>query len=446
VPVSAEQVDLNVGIADADITNPDAYLDGAPHATFERLRRTDPVSWWEEHDGGSGFWAVTRYDDLLAVSRDVETFSNAQGITWEEMEPDDFEGRRNMLEYDPPQHTRYRRLVSKPFSRREVYAYEQAIRALAVSVLDDALAPIEPSATQPGDQTGDEAGGLRLDFVDAIAKQLPMRMLGRLLGVPDEDGPWLVERGDQLLGNFDPEMTDYPVGLVDTDEFKSMPFRSPAGLDLYRYASRQAELRRANPTDDVLTHLLAPMVDGEVLTQREFQNFFTLLVGAGNDTTRYTMTAGFKALMEHPDQLAELRDSIGHDPTLMDSAVEEILRWGTVTMQFRRTATRDVEMHGRHIRKGQKVVIWFVSADFDHDQFPEPYRFDIHRTPNDHVAFGRMSPHLCLGAQLARMELKILFEELLPRIADARQVAPERRLRSNFIGGIKELPIRLTLA
>jgi cytochrome P450 len=433
-----ERTELDVGRPDADITDPDAYLDGVPHATFERLRRTDPVSWWEEHDGGSGFWAITRYDDLLAVSRDVETFSSAQGITWEEMAPEDFEGRRNMLEYDPPQHTRYRRLVSKPFSRREVYAYEQAIRTLAISVLDDALGgPTRPTPTRP--QTA-----LQLDFVEDIAKQLPMRMLGRLLGVPDDDGPWLVERGDQLLGNFDPEMTDYPVGLVDTEEFKSMPFRSPAGLDLYRYAEQQAALRRAQPTDDVLSHLLAPMVDGEVLTQREFQNFFTLLVGAGNDTTRYTMTAGFKALMEHPEQLAELRDSIGKDPALMDSAVEEILRWATVTMQFRRTATRDVTMHGRDIRRGHKVVIWFVSADFDHDQFAEPYRFDIHRTPNDHVAFGRMSPHLCLGAQLARMELKILFEELLPRISDARQAGPERRLRSNFIGGIKELPVELT--
>jgi cytochrome P450 len=390
--VSAERVDVPLGDVEVDITDPDAYLDGFPHATFERLRRDEPVSWWPEHDGGSGFWAITRYDDLIVVSRDVDTFSNAQGITWEEMAPEDFQGRRNMLEYDPPQHTRFRRLVSKPFSRREVYAYEQAIRTLATAVIDEAF------TRSPSGQ---------LDFVEDIAKQLPMRMLGRLLGVPDEDGPWLVERGDKLLGNLDPEVTEFPVGLVDTDEFKSMPFRSPAGLDLYRYADQQAALRRTHPTDDVITALLAPTIDGEVLTQREFQNFFTLLV---------------------------------------DSAVEEMLRWGSVTMNFRRTATRDVEMHGRQIRAGQKVVIWFASANFDHDQFPEPYHFDIHRTPNDHVAFGRMSPHLCLGAQLARMELKLLFEELLPRLSDAQQSAPERRLRSNFMAGMKELPVALTYA
>ncbi|MCX6519407.1 MAG: cytochrome P450 [Actinobacteria bacterium] len=417
------------GPADADITDPDAYVNGVPYATFERLRRDDPVSWWDEHDGGKGFWAITRYDDLLAVSRQVEIFSSAQGITLEEMGADDFHARRNMLEYDPPEHTRYRRLVSKPFARREVYAYENAIRLLARTVVDEAL-----------------AGPHTFDFVEQVAKQLPMRMLGRLLGVPDDDGPWLVERGDALLGNFDPEFTDTPLGLTDTDEFKHIPFRSPAALDLYRYAEEAAAQRRAAPTDDVITRLLAPTIDGEQITDLEFKNFFVLLVSAGNDTTRYTMAAGMKALIEHPDQLAELRDSIGKDPTVMDRAVEEILRWATVTMHFRRTATRDVEMHGKQIKAGDKVVIWFTSADYDDTQFPDPYRFDIHRTPNEHVAFGRMSPHLCLGAQLARMELKVLFEELLPKLSDARLAGPVDRLRSNFISGMKRVPVSVSLA
>lgn len=417
--------ELDLGPADVDIVDPDAFTACFPHATFQRLRDTDPVSWWEEHDGGKGFWAVTRYDDLLHVSRNVETYSSAQGITLEEMAPDDFAARRNMLEYDPPEHTRYRRLVSKPFARREVYAYENAIRLLARTVVEEA-----------------REGGGEFDFVDRIAKQLPMRMLGRLLGVPDDDGDWLVERGDALLGNFDPEMTEHPLDLTDTDEFKHIPFRSPAALDLYRYAEEQAALRRINPTDDVITRLLAPTIDGEQITELEFKNFFVLMVSAGNDTTRYTMTAGMKALMENPDQLAELRDSVMAGNTdLMDSAVEEILRWGTVTMHFRRTATRDTELQGRTIRQGDKVVIWFSSADYDERQFPDPYRFDIHRTPNDHVAFGRLSPHLCLGSQLARMELKVLFEELLPRLSDARLAGPTERLRSNFICGIKRMPV-----
>ena len=421
---------VDLGSADADITDPDSYVGGVPHATFHRLRDTDPVSWWAEHDGGNGFWAISRYDDLLHISRNVDTFSSAQGVTLEEMDDDDFEARRNLLEYDPPQHTRYRRLVSKPFSRREVYAYENAIRTLARNVVEQALAV-----------------GTEFDFVERIAKQLPMRMLGRLLGVPDADGDWLVERGDALLGNFDPEFTDHPVGLTDTDQFKSIPFRSPAALDLYRYAERQADQRRSNPTDDVVCAILAPTIDGDRLTELEFKNFFVLLVSAGNDTTRYTMAAGMKALIEQPDQLAELRDSvIAGETALMESAVEEILRGSTVTMHFRRTATTDVTLHDRLIKRGDKVVIWFVSADYDERQFPDPYRFDIHRAPNEHVAFGRMSPHLCLGAQLARMELKVLFEELLPRISDARCDGPVERLRSNFISGIKRLPIALTPA
>jgi cytochrome P450 len=320
--------------------------------------------------------------------------------------------------------------VSKPFSRREVYAYENGIRMLARTVVDEAL-----------------QSGTSFDFVEMIAKQLPMRMLGRLLGVPDDDGEWLVERGDALLGNFDPEFTDHPVGLSNTDEFKSIPFRSPAALDLYRYAERQAEKRRRHPTDDVLTDLLAPTIDGDRLTEREFKNFFVLLVSAGNDTTRYTMAAGMKALIERPDQLAELRDAVvAGRSDVVESAVEEILRWGTVTMHFRRTATTDVTLGERSIKRGDKVVIWFVSADYDDRQFPDPYRFDIHRTPNEHVAFGRMSPHLCLGAQLARMELKVVLEELLPKIADARFDGPVERLRSNFISGIKRLPIAVTRA
>jgi cytochrome P450 len=414
---------LDLGDAHADITSHDTYVDGVPHATFARLRREDPVSWWDEADG-SGFWAVTRYDDLLEVSKDHHRFTVTRGIRLEEMTEDETASRRTMMEMDPPEHTRYRRLVSKPFSRREVYAYEQAIRMLARLVVDEVRA----------------AGTTSFDFVEAIAKQLPMRMLGRLLGVPDEDGPWLVERGDALLGNTDPDFTSHPVDLVDTDQFRLVPFRSPAGIDLFTYAEEQARRRRERPTDDVISDLLAPMVDGDHLTDQEFDNFFTLLVAAGNDTTRYTMTQGILALIEHPDQMAALVDG----STDMDTAVEEILRWGTVTMHFRRTATQDTDVAGRAVKAGDKVVIWFISADFDDAQFADPYRFDIRRSPNDHVAFGRLSPHLCLGAQLARMELKVLYEELLPSLADVQIDGPIERLRSNFISGIKRLPVRVT--
>jgi cholest-4-en-3-one 26-monooxygenase len=213
---------------------------------------------------------------------------------------------------------------------------------------------------------------------------------------------------------------------------------------LYRYAAEQAARRRANPTDDVLSDLLAPMIDGERLTEREFQNFFVLLVGAGNDTTRYSMAAGMKALIDHPEQMNRLTAAIGNQPELLDRAVEEILRWGTVTMQFRRTALTDTELNGRQIKAGDKVLIWFTSADYDDEVFEDPYRFDIDRSPNDHVVFGRMSPHLCLGSHLARLEIRVLLEELLPRISAASITGPIEYLRSNFIGGIKHLPMSIT--
>ncbi len=429
-PAPAVDGILDLGPDDADIVDPDTYVAGVPHATFRRLRTEEPVSWWDEPDG-AGFWAVTRHEDLKYVSRNVETFSSAGGVTLEEMEPDDFAARRNMLEYDPPEHTRYRRLVSKPFSRREVYAYESAIRVLARAVVDEALAP---------------GAQVSLDFVEGIAKQLPMRMLGRLLGVADDDGPWLVERGDALLGNLDPEFTDHPVGLTNTDEYKSVPFRSPAALELYRYAESEAEKRRLHPTDDVISHLLAPTIEGDRLTEQEFKNFFVLLVSAGNDTTRYTMAASMKALIERPDQMARLRDAIVRgDDAFVDLAVEELIRWATVTMHSRRTATVDTTLHGTSIKAGDKVVIWYVSADYDEDAFDRPYELDLGRTPNPQVAFGLMSPHLCLGAQLARMEIKLLFQELLPRLAGAELAGPVERMRSNFIAGIKSLPVRLTV-
>ena len=413
--------DVDLGEAFADITDPDAYVHGVPHATFQRLRDEDPLSWWDEADG-SGFWAVTRYDDLLSVSHNPRLFSTARGIRLEEMNEEELKARCTMMEIDPPEHTNYRRLVGPPFSRREVLAYEEGIRLLARAVIDEVQ------------------GQSEFDFVECIARQLPMRMLGKMLGVPDSDGRWLVKKGDALIGNADPEFTTHPVDLVDTNAYRLLPFRSPVSRELFAYAAEQARQRRKQPTADVISLLLQPKRDGEPLSEHEFKNFFTLLVAAGNDTTRYTMAAGMLALIEHPEQMAELRDN----PALMPTAVEEVLRWGSVTMHFRRTATEDTELAGRRIKAGDKVVIWFISADYDERQFPEPYHFDIKRTPNEHVAFGLKSPHKCLGEHLARVEIKMLFEELLPRLADIRLNGPVERLRSNFIAGIKHLPLQVS--
>jgi len=412
------------GDAHADITSHDTYVSGPPHATFARLRAEDPVAWIDERDG-RGFWAVTKYRDILEVSHEFDNYTSRLGIRLEEMTEEETAARRTLMEMDPPEHTRLRRLVAKVFNRHVVESYEEQIRALAVSVIERALERDE------------------FDFVEEVARELPMRMLGRLLGTPDEDGPRLVRLGDALLGNTDPEFTEHVVDLVDTDEFRLMPFRSPAGSELFEYARQQAALRRANPTDDVISKLLAPTTDGEPLTELEFDNFFTLLVAAGNDTTRYTMAGSLKALLDRPDLLADLRRA---DDDEWRIATDELLRWTSVTTHFRRTATHDVRFRDKSIAKGDKVVVFFVSGNFDEDQFHEPYRLDLTRRPNDHMAFGRGGPHLCLGAWLARMEIRVTFQELVKRIATVEQTAPEEYLRSNFIAGIKRLPITVTVA
>ena len=410
------------GDTHADITSHDTYTHGPPHATFARLRAEDPVAWFDERDG-RGFWAITKYRDILDISREFDTYTSRQGIRLEDMSDEETAARRTMMEMDPPEHTRLRRLVSKVFTRRIVETYEQQIRELAASVVEQALELDE------------------FDFVEQVARELPMRMLGRLLGTPDSDGPRLVELGDALLGNTDPEFTEHVVDLVDTDEFRLMPFRSPAGYELFEYARQQAALRRANPTDDVISKLLAPTTDGEPLTELEFDNFFTLLVAAGNDTTRYTMAGSLKALLDRPDMLDRLH---GADDGEWRVATDELLRWTSVTTHFRRTATHDVTLRGRTIEQGDKVVVYFLSGNFDEEQFADPFTLDLARHPNDHMAFGRGGPHLCLGAWLARMEIRVTFQELVKRIDSVEQTAPEQYLRSNFISGIKHLPIKVT--
>lgn len=411
---------IDTGSTTADILSPDVYTEGVPHSAFQHYRDHDPVAWVNESDG-TGFWSLTRYDHVIEASRTPEVFSSAKGIRLEDMDVEELEARRTMMEMDRPEHTTYRRLVQPPFMPRSVDSYTPMLRQLAREVIQDSKASDE------------------LDFVKLVARQLPMRMLGKMLGVPDNDGPWLVQMGDALIGNADPEFTSYPVDLVNTDDFRLMPFRSPHSYQLFEYAAKQAAQRRAHPQEDLITRLLEPTREGDHLSDNDFNNFFTLLVAAGNDTTRYTMAAGMHALIQHPDQLIELRDN----PALMDSAVEEMLRWGSVTMHFRRTATQDYAIGGKTIKAGDKVVLWFMAADYDERQFPDPYRFDIKRTPNDHMAFGLKSPHKCLGEHLARLEIKVLFEELLPQIERVELNGEIQRLRSNFISGIKRLPIKV---
>jgi len=414
--------EVHLGDAHADIVDHDTYLDDVPHGTFARLRKESPVAWIEENPPNSGFWAVTKYDDVGQVSRDHETFTTTKGIRLEEMAPDELEARRTMMEFDPPEHTRLRRLVSQGFTPRVIATYENAFRSLASQVLDKVL-PLG-----------------KFDFVTEIARELPIRLLCRLLGVPEADADRLVSWGDQMISHTDPEYTQFVVDRVDTEEYRLLPFRSPAALEVFEFAEEMAIERRQKPQDDIITTLLTAEPDGVPLTDLEFRNFFSLLMVAGNETTRHTLSHGLTFLMDNPDQMEELREN----PHLMQSATEEILRYSSVTMHFRRTATRDTELRGVPIAEGDKVVVYYIAANFDEDHYPDPFRFDIHRNPTDQLAFGT-GRHLCLGAWLARLEMRVALEELLPRLADIEIVGPVQRLRSNFIRGIKHLPVEVRL-
>ena len=409
----------------ADITSHDTFVEGVPHETFEWLRANDPVHWTEESDGGRGFWSVTRYDDVLSVSRSSEVYSSRLGIRLEDMDDEETEARRTLMEMDAPEHTQLRRLVSRPFSPKSVAEYEDAVREIAVEILEKLR------------------GQTEFDFVQAISRELPMRMLGRLLGLPNDDLDWLVQRGDALIGNSDPEFTDYVVDKVDTSAYAKLPFRSPVSLELFEYAAQALEDRRITPTMDILSKLLEPTVDGESLDDLALKNFFTLMVAAGNDTTRYSITHALTEMSERPEIWAAI-------PTMetpeLKTLVDEMLRRSSVTMHFRRTVMQDTELGGKQLKKGDKVVMWFISANYDENHWGNPFEFDFRRSPNQHVSFGLQSPHLCLGAHLARLEMRVIFEEMAKRWTKVEVNGETERFRSNFISGIKYLPVKVTWA
>ena len=414
--------EARVLLTDIDLASHDFFVDAFPHEAFRLLREHDPVHWQPEPPPNHGFWAITKYHDVETVIDDPATFSSERGgVILEEMAPDELEARKSMMEIDPPRHTRMRKIASPLFTPRAMKEYEGYCRDIARDVLDKALAKGE------------------FDFVLEVAKELPIRVLVRILGVPDEDTDRLIEWGDTMIGNTDPEYTNFVIDRDDTSDYRLMPFRSPAAADMMNYGHRMAEIRQGDPQSDLVTKLVHAEVEGDRLSTRDFDNFFVLLVVAGNETTRNGISHGMQALMDNPDQLKLLQD----EPSLIPGAVEVMLRWGSPTIMFRRTATRDAELRGVQISENDKVVVWFASANYDEEVFPDPFRFDVTRTPNRHFAFGAGGPHFCLGAPLARLEMRVMFEELLPRIARVESAGEVSRLRSNFINGIKHMPVRV---
>jgi cytochrome P450 len=413
-----------VTLDDVDLEN-DVFAERVPHETFALLRREAPVHWYD-WAGGRGFWCITKHADVAAVSRDTKTFSSeVGGANLEDLDEDARVARQSMLETDPPRHTRLRGLVGPPFTPRAVKAYELALRELTTTILDRALPLGE------------------FDFIEEIAKELPIRVLARLLGVPDEDTGRLIDWGDRMIANTDPDFADVLHDSPESERYRLVPFRSPAALELFEYGHRVAAERRARPRDDLVSKLANAEIDGERLTEREFDTMFLLLVVAGNETTRQAIAHGMLALIENREEWERL----AADPTLSwTTGADEILRWSSPVLHFRRTATQDIELRGRRIRAGDKVVVWYVSANFDEEVFDEPERFDVGRSPNRHLTFGGGGPHFCLGAHLARLEVQVLFDQLIPRLADMELTGPVKRVRSNFTNALKAMPVRATAA
>ena len=382
--------------------------EGVPYEQFDRLRREAPVAWHEEDDG-PGFWVVSKHDDVKAISHDTVTFSSELGGTFIDTQTDEQLAamRLSIQNMDPPKHNRYRRLVNRGFTPRTIQSLLESIDRRAVRIVDDVI----------------ERG--ECDFVEDIAALLPLEMICEMVGIPEPDWPRMFELSNTMVGFDDPEYQGTAAdGMM-------------AAMEIFGYCDAIAADRRVNPREDIMTALVHAEVDGETLTPDELNLFFVTLVVAGNETTRNLINHALLAFLEHPEEARRLRD----DPSLWATATDECLRWGTSIHNFRRTVTTDTEIRGVPVAEGDKVVMYYLSANRDEDAFADPYRFDVGRTPNDHVTFGGGGVHYCLGASLARAEIGALMRQVVERLPDIELAAEPRRLRSDFVNGIKHMPI-----
>ena len=402
-----------------NLADHDSFVDGVPHGTFAQMRRAAPLHWTPDFGADRGFWSLTRYTDIMAAQKDPQTFSSAQGIRIEDQSRAEYLARRTFQETDPPEHTATRRVVNPAFAKPVMARFEPLIRTLARDIVQQALDHAE------------------FDGVEHIAKRLPMLMLGRILGVPDADLDWLVERGDALIGNTDPEFTATVIDKVNTDAYAMMPFRSPAGVELYDYAEQILNGAREVDEAGILARVLR--ADQGAIAGQEFKNFFCLLVAAGNDTTRYSIAMALWLLTQQSGLLEQLQSG-----RVWDTCADEFIRLAAPTLHFRRTATRDVEMHGQTIKAGDKVLMWFVSGSRDETVFADPDTAHPDRSPNRHLAFGQGGPHVCLGMWLAKLELKVVLQELAARVSGLEATSAPTWTRSNFICGVKSLALRPT--
>jgi cytochrome P450 len=399
-------------LSDINLIDPGIFEQAVPHDQFTFLRKEAPVFWHEDARGG--FWNVMKHDDVAHVSRDSKLFSSyARSALYNvEEDPGLSEVRLMMLNLDPPDHTKLRRIVNRGFTPHRIKELQDALIRRSTEIVD--------RIAEKGE----------CDFVLDVACELPLQAIADLVGIPQEDRFKVFDFSNKLIGFDDPEF-----GTGEEDA-------RAAAAELYMYAQALADDRRKNPRDDIVTNLISPHED-EFLDEMEFNMFFMLLAVAGNETTRNGISHAMLTLIQHPDQRQLLLD----DPSLMEGAIEEFLRWSTPVMHFKRTAMHDTEIRGQKIKEGDRVMMWYSSANRDEDVFDDPFTFNIRRNPNLHTlshAFGGGGHHFCLGANLARLEMRVIMEELLRRLPDMELAGEPRRLRSNFINGIKNMPVTFT--
>ncbi len=396
-----------------DVTTSSLYLDGFPHERFTAMRETPGLTWHPY--GDSGFWAVTRHADVKEASKRPTDFSSGIGHTnlWD-LEPDALEARRSILDTDAPDHTRLRRLVSKAFTPKAIRVWEDVTRQITCELLDDWM---------------EKGGG---DWVAEVAAPLPIRVILTILGVPVEDADYLVEISNYLVEGTSDKPSLPADAYGNSTELRLLPFQSPASHALYEYGEQLGAKRLADPQEDMVTMLVQLEDDGDRLSHNEYRNFFHALVFAGNETTRTAITHGAMAFADNPDQWQRILD----DPAMVEPGVEELLRWATPVLHMRRTAAADTELAGTPIAAGDKVVMWYMSANRDEAVFDDPFRFDAGRDPNPHLAFGGGGPHFCLGAFLARMEVTVLVEEMRKRNMVLETRSPAVHAPSNFVHGV----------
>lgn len=401
-------------LSDINLLDLDRFAEGPPLEWFEYLRKNQPV-YLHPDSTERGFWAVTKYEDIETVAKTPQVFSSSYKLGGTVVlghggvDTIYGEAPRVMSNMDAPEHLKYRRLATRAFTTKAMDALAPAIRQAAAELIEDAKARGE------------------VDFASDIAGKLPAQAIGVMLGVPPEDRHLLQEWTDALMGSDDPEISSSPEEVAE------------ASAQLFAYGDKLKELRRAKPENDLMTRLLQSQIEGEQLTDEELSGFFSLLVIAGAETSRNVIAHGLIGILEEPETYPQLVA----DPSLAKVATEEILRWSPAVYYLGRRVTQDFELRGQQIRAGDRVAMFFMSGNRDEDKFENPNRFDLHRNPRQHLAFGS-GPHFCLGSHLARLEITLLYEELAKRVSSIRLTGKPSYLRSNLACGVKRLPVALS--